>query len=192
MKVFAYMLLWMYGLSVQAQANCPCLPALIPDQMNAADGQCFHAAIDCALATQRDLDRRQYVNGLMEYVATADHKPGVTCAIIWTLGSMQAVEAIPFLIDNLEKDYVGPVKHVPYRCANPSEALLQIGTPSLLPLLKACTRYSKPQTRQLIGILYYRICESKAAALDYLHTHAPTHLHAEAQDIARWINQVTE
>lgn len=192
MKVLAMIFLLVSALSAQAQADCPCRPELIPDHLEDKVGPCFQKALDCALAADRDLARLQYIDGLLSYVRTANISTSGACAIIWALGSMQAVEAIPFLIDNLEKDYVGPIKHMPYRCANPSEALLLIGTPSLEPLLKACARYHAPQTRQLIGIIYYRICESKVAALDYLHTHTPAHLQAEAKDIAHWINQVTE
>lgn len=182
----------LFCLSAGQSAACPCDPKLVGQHLSEAGGECRRSAIDCALSPTPPRQHSRYERQLIRFLQQNPTDDKAASTAVWILGTLKSEKAIPCLIDHFEMDYVGNVKHLAEFEANPSTALIMVGTPSLLPLLKSTTRYTAPQTRQLIGNLYVRICGSKAQALAYLQAHTPKRLHAEAQDIAYWINQVKE
>lgn len=192
MKLFLHIALLLFLPAFTWATTCPCEPHRIEEGLVQDSARCQSAMADCVLGEKNAHRRRKYERQLIRFLNQAQPDPMAAATATWILGEVKSLKAIRTLVDHLAIHYLWNIDDIPYRKANPSDALIEIGEPSLLPLLKASKRYATPPLRQLIGNMYYLICGSKAAALGYLDTHSPKSFALEAEDIAHWINAVKE
>ncbi|MDO1444632.1 hypothetical protein Q0590_00135 [Rhodocytophaga aerolata] len=148
--------------------------------------------LDCVLKEPSAKKREQYIKKMISFLEEDNPDKKAAATSVFILGEMVATEAIDLLIRRLEVSYMGSIKDIPYRMADPPEALIRIGEPALQPLVNAVRTYQAPSTRVVIASIMYQILRGKDKVLSYLNNLENSVTHGQQEEIKILIEKVNE
>ncbi len=148
--------------------DCQCKPCSVVKNL-AKEEACRIQTTDCVIEESSQRKKGRYIKKMIRLLEQEQPNKRAAATAVYVLGELRASSAIPVLIKRLEHSYMDAMNDLPYRMANPPEALIKIGEPALQPVIVAVRSYEAASTQLVIASMLHQILNGKTESLEYLN-----------------------